>query len=272
MIDLHTHSTASDGSLSPSELITLAVKTGLKAIALTDHNTVDGLGEFLTAAENQPIRAIAGAEFSTVHNSDELHIVALGINKEHFAEITELMKKSLEEKKKSNILLIENLRKAGYGIDKEKILSGHKNVNRAHIAVELVNNGYFNTPKEAFDNILKEEFGLYVPAKKLSSAEIIRFIRSIGAVPVWAHPLLDMDEEGVDKTLAELIPEGLAAIEVYYSSYSPEETKAALSLSEKHGIKISGGSDFHGSAKPHISLGSGKGSLTVPDSVLDLLL
>lgn len=267
LCDLHTHSVFSDGTLTPTQLVELAEEIGLGAVALTDHNTVLGLPEFLAAAEGKSVKAIPGVEFSVDYLDRELHIVALYIQPEHYNAAMEVAQRLNENKRKSNLDLITNLNKAGYDISYEKIKASMPagEPNRALIAAELTRLGYTSSNQDAFDRLLSPKHGFYHPPKRIDAFELIRFVRELGAVPVWAHPFLHLKEEAqVRAFLPQAVEAGLMGIEVRYSLHTPEQTALAASLAEEYGLLPSGGSDFHGANKPAISLGSGTGSLEVP--------
>lgn len=264
--DLHNHSTYSDGTDTPAELVAIAEKTGLGAIALTDHNTVAGLPEFLAAAEGKNVRAIAGTEFSTDYNGIELHILGLFLRPEHYAPITDLLEDYRKRKEKSNLDLVDKLNEAGYKIDYEKIKSSTPKgqVNRALIAAELTRLGYTESVQDAFKKLLSPKCGYYIPPTRPSPFEIIRFIKSMGAVAVLAHPFLNLKEQELREFLKEAVPCGLDGMETLYSTYDEETTALAEQMATEFGILSSGGSDYHGGNKPHIQMGIGQGNLTIP--------
>ena len=265
--DLHTHSVFSDGTLTPTELIQLAEELGLGAVALTDHNTILGLPEFMAAAEGKSVKAIPGIEFSVDYQEQELHIVALYIQPKDYDATMALADKNNEYKMQSNLDLIASLNEAGYHISYEKIKTSMPagEPNRAVIAAELVKLGYVPENQVAFKTILSEKHGFYRPPKRLDAFELIRFVRSIGAVPIWAHPFLHLKEEAqVREFLPQAIEAGLLGIEVRYPLYTPEQTALAESLAKEYNLFPSGGSDFHGGNKPTISLGTGQNNIEVP--------
>ncbi|MBR5309646.1 MAG: PHP domain-containing protein [Oscillospiraceae bacterium] len=264
--DLHTHSNFSDGTLAPSEIIDLAIEAGLSAVALCDHNTVDGLLEFLYAAEGKEIEAIPGAEFSVDYNGTELHLLGLYILPEHYGEISEMMLGFIRRKEESNINLINALNKDGYMISYDEIKKKAPNakINRAHIAAELMSKGYIKSIGQAFEKLLAKNGGYYVEPKKISVWEMIDHLKSIGAVPVLAHPFLNLSEEQLLEFLPEAKKAGLVGMECYYSLFDEKKTEKAIKIADSFGLKRSGGSDFHGSNKPDIILGFGKGNLKVP--------
>ncbi len=274
MIDLHTHSTASDGTLTPTELVKAALQAGITTLALTDHNAANGLREFLSAAKNTPLRAIPGVEITSEMEGEELHILALDLPKASFDKLQTLMREVLARAEVSRRNLIQNLQNAGYAIpDYDTLNALHPDaiINRAHIAAALWHAGYVPSIRDAFDTLLKEGNGYYYPAKRLQAVEAVRMIRELGAIPVWAHSLYELDTDTADRFLSILVPEGLMGMEVYYSTYTAEQTKAAARLCEKYAIHPSGGSDFHGGNKPDIRLGVGRGNLNIPESVAEAL-
>lgn len=269
--DLHTHSKYSDGSFSPSELVTAAQQAGLSAIALTDHNTVLGLPEFMEAGRHSPVETVPGVEFSTDYLDVELHILALFVQPEYYGQITEMTEAMHRRKEQSNIDLVERLRKAGYELDYDQIKAATPagQVNRALIAQELTRLGYTASVKDAFARLLKPSHGLYHPPKRLDAFETISYIRSIGAVPVLAHPFLNLKtEEALRTFLEQAVQAGLQAMETLYPLFDEAQTLTAKRLAEEFGLLQSGGSDFHGICKPDIFLGVGKGTLFVPSDLM----
>lgn len=269
--DLHTHSRYSDGTMTPEQLIRLAEETGLSAVALCDHNTVKGLPEFMDAAKGSPVEAVPGIEFSTEYRGTELHILGLFIEPEHYGTVNALLEEAMQRKERSNIALVERLKEQGLPLDYWAIRAEtpNGNVNRAVIGAYMERKGLCGSVKEAFDRWLAPELGFYVPPKRPEAYDVIRFIKSIGAAAVLAHPFLNLDEAGLRKFLSAA--EGLDGIEVYYSKFTPEETDLAGRIAEEYALVKSGGSDFHGANKPAIRMGIGKGDLRVPiESLEDL--
>ena len=272
LCDLHTHSTYSDGTYSPIQLIAEAERVGLSAIALTDHNTLTGLPEFLSAAETSSVEAIPGIEFSTDYMEMELHIVCLFIKPEHYPTITEITDEINRRKQQSNIDLIDKLRQAGFDIsyDRIKATMPQGEPNRALIGAELMRLGYVTSVKEGFQKLLGAKCGYYTPPKHIDAFELISIIRNLGAVPILAHPFLSIkDEQQLEVFLAKAAACGLLGIETRYPLFSDEQTSSLEILAKKYGLAQSGGSDFHGENKPDIRLGSGKGALQVPLSFLN---
>ena len=270
--DLHTHSTFSDGTCTPAELIQKAEQLQLCGIVLCDHNAVTGLPDFVAAGESSEVEAVPAVEFSTQYGETELHIIGMFIREEKYAQVTELLKGLLQRKEQSNRALVQRLAEAGIKLDYEKIKAQSGNyVNRAVIGAEMTRLGYVASVEESFKKYLSESRGFYVPPRRLDSYEAIRFIKSIGATAVLAHPLLNLDEASLREFLPEAVKAGLDGMEVIYSKYSPEETALAESVAAEFGLLPSGGSDYHGDNKPGIELGVGRGDLKIPGSWLDAL-
>lgn len=265
--DLHSHSTYSDGSYTPEEIVKEAKKIGLSAIALTDHNTTAGLKEFQEAGIKYGIETVQGTELSTSNGVKQLHILALFLNPKNYQAVEDRTSTYDKEKTKSNITLINNLQNAGYDItfDEVQKLLPNKAFNRAHVAKVLLKKGYINSIEESFKTLLHKSNGLYIPPKLLDTCETIGFIKNLGAIPVLAHPLRNMSCEELDKFLPDAIDAGLVGMEIMHSKYSPNMFEGAKELQEKYNILPSGGSDFHGTTKPNILLGRGiNNNLKIP--------
>lgn len=269
--DLHTHSNYSDGTCSPAELIRLAEEAGLAAVALCDHNTVKGLRSFLEAAKGSSVEAVPGIEFSTECRGKELHILGLFVEATHYGAVNGVLDEALKRKERSNMTLVEKLNELGLSLDywtiKEETPGG--SVNRAVIAAHMVRRGYCGSVKEAFDRWLSLECGLYVPPKRPDAFEIIRFIKSIGAVAVLAHPFLNLDEQELREFLEQA--KELDGMETFYPKFIEAQTELACRIAEEFGLVKSGGSDFHGDNKPDIRIGVGRGTLHVPLTQLEEL-
>ena len=271
--DLHIHSTFSDGTDTPTALVALAEEKGLGAIALTDHNTVAGLPEFLEAAKGKRVRAIAGTEFSTDYHGTELHILGLFLKPEHFPAITRRLEEYHQKKEQSNRDLVDKLNAAGYAIDYDRIKNSTPagQVNRALIAAELTRLGYTESIQVAFKQLLSPKCGYYVPPTRPCPFETIRFIKSLGAVAVLAHPFLNLKELQLREFLKEAVLCGLDAMETLYSTYDEETTAVAKQVADDFALLHSGGSDYHGGNKPHIQMGIGQGDLTIPQGLMTAL-
>ena len=272
LCDLHVHSHYSDGTCSPAELIRLAENQHLSAIALCDHNTIDGLPDFLSSAEGSTVRAVPGIEFSTDYQGTELHVLGLFIQPQNYDRINELLAVYQQKKEESNQSLAEALQQAGYTIDYEAVKAKTVGIpNRAHFAAELVDKGYFTSMKECFRAILSPSNGLYTPPPRPNALEMISFIKEIGAVSVLAHPFLSLSEAALRDFLKKAVTYGLDGMETLYSTYDETQTILAQQIAAEFGLKESGGSDFHGSNKPDISIGIGCGNLAIPFDFLHTL-
>lgn len=271
--DLHTHTNHSDGSSTVAELVRAAKEKNL-IIALTDHNTVTGLPELLSEADRLGVIAVGGTELSTVYEGREYHLLGLFIAPEHYSTVEELCRQYHLLKEESNIDLVNKLSSVGYELDYSaiKLRNVKGNVNRAHIAAALVDKGYVGSIKEAFDKLLDEKCGFYLPPKRLGLIEAILFLRKIKATPVLAHPLKDIDPNMLRKILPELIAAGLVGMETMHSSYTDEQIAVSKEIAAEFNLLESGGSDYHGSIKPGVMLGVGKGNLDIPISVYNRLL
>lgn len=263
--DLHTHSSFSDGTETPKALLELALAAGLSAVALTDHNTVAGLFDFYRGAEGMDIEAVGGIELSTVHNSVGFHLLGLFIKEEHFEKITGLLSYYRSKKEESNIALAKALNDAGIPVNYERIRArGQESINRAHFASELIELGFASDMDDAMEKFLFESAGYYRCPERLETIEAVKFLKSIGAVSVLAHPFLNTDEAGLRAFLSDAVPAGLDGMETDYSEYSEQETLISRKIADEYGILRSGGSDFHGGRKPSIAIGRGRGRLFVP--------
>lgn len=264
--DLHLHSYYSDGTCSPSELVRKAREARLSPIALTDHNTVEGLDEFLAEAERQGVEAISGIEFSVDYLGRELHLLALYVGREYFGEIEEMMERYLKIREQSNREMVQALRDGGYLIDYNEILakSGNGYINRAHIARELTEKGYMPSVRAAFDTLLRKDGPYFRPRKFPNVFDMIDYIRKIGAVSVLAHPFLQFNEAELREFLTEARKHGLCGMETVYTEFSDEQVALAKRIAEEFGLIESGGSDFHGTTKPDVAIGVGFGNLKVP--------
>ena len=270
-VDLHAHSTFSDGTLTPGQLLELAGKKGLSAVVLSDHNTVAGLADFLKAGDSGAVEAVPGIEFSTEYNGKELHILALFVMPEHYDRISQLVGQMLLAKDESYRALCSRLAAAGILVDYDSIKNAASGgtVNRAIIGAQMVRDGYCASVKEAFSQWLSPKWGFYVPPRRLDALEVIRFIDSVGAVSVLAHPFLSLEKEDLPDFLKQAVGAGLDAMEVFYSTFDETETALAGKYAEEYGLLKSGGSDFHGDNKPDIELGTGKGNLNISDDLLE---
>ena len=283
-IDLHTHSTKSDGTFSPEELIRYAQAKGLSAIALTDHDTADGIEEALKAAQMLREEAqgssgssspavpdvIPGVELSTQYRGRDIHVVGLFIDWRNSGFNTRL-REFADARIYRNQKMCRLLTEGGYPVNYEELLSFFPDtvVTRAHFAQYMLEKGFISSIDEAFRKLIGDDCSFFVPREKISPQDGVSFLLQYGAVPVLAHPLqYKMSDDQLCELLASLCGYGLSGIEVYYSGYKPADTAYLSRLAEKFGLLPSGGSDFHGSRKKGLDLGTGYGHLYVPDTLL----
>ncbi|NJL35979.1 MAG: PHP domain-containing protein [Leptolyngbyaceae cyanobacterium RM2_2_4] len=240
MLELHCHTTYSDGTLTPGELVEAAIATGVKALAITDHDTLSGWNEAFAAA-GQRLEIVPGVELSTVHNGRSLHI--LGFYPDA-AKLSDPLALRLEGRKRRAEKMVANLAEMGYPIELPDLGEGMA-PGRPHLATALVKAGYVHSAREAFDRFLGDDQPAYVHYEKFSIVEGIELLRSAGAVPVWAHPYLFRGGE-VEEVLQELLAAGLVGVEVYHPSHTPTQTQNLEKFCAQFGLLMTGGSDYHG--------------------------
>lgn len=269
-IDLHIHSNVSDGSVTPKGIIDLAYALKLSAVALTDHDTVSGLSEFMDYGRNFPMYTVPGVEISAALQSNEVHIVGLFIDY-NSESLNELLFKIRQDRDRRNISIISKLCSLGYEISIDEVLAiaGGETVGRPHFAQILIHKGYFTEVREAFEKCLKRGAPAYCSRKIPKIDEVIAEIHKAGGLAVWAHPVYRRNDERsyVRRTIRKLKDMGLDGVECYYSSYSPEQQKMMLDITSEFNLLKSGGSDFHGQNQPSVLLGTGMGNLRVPEEI-----
>lgn len=270
-IDLHAHTTASDGSLAPEELVRLAKQQGVATLAVTDHDTVAGLQRAIAEGAQAGVEVIPGIEISCLYGKTELHVLGYFINPDdpHLAPALITYQASREER---NPRIVQRLQDLGCPLTyaEVKAAAGAATVGRPHIAQALVRRGYVRSVSEAFDRYLADDAPAYVPRPLPSPAEAIGLIRRIGGIPVLAHPVYTSRlKEPFEQVCATLKALGLLGIEALYSSHSRQQTDRYRSIAKNHGLLVTGGSDFHGGAKPNLLVGTGYGNLTVPRDLLE---
>ena len=270
MLDLHAHSNASDGSMTPAALVELGASVGLTALALTDHDTVAGIAEASLAAAGKRMRFVPGVELSARMDAGTLHLVGLLIDAGHTA-LAELLADVLRLREERNIRLVAKLAEIGMAVTLEEAaeVSGGRIVGRPHFAAVLIRKGHAASMGEVFGKILGRGGVAHVYKERREPADCIRAIRAAGGVPILAHP----DQTGrkgtaLDELVGELSRLGLAGVETHCTSYTSQQIQDCTQLAKRHGLVRSGGSDFHGSPKPDVRLGRGFGSLRVPDALL----
>ena len=276
IVDLHVHSTESDGTFTPTEVIAEAKKAGLSAIALTDHDTATGIRKAMGAAKEAGIELIPGIELSTAYTfpgkkqEKEIHIVGLYINPDD-PELLKMTAEFRECRDKRNEKMIAALQEEGFPITMEALLAENTDsvITRANIARFLYEHGWIKSVSEAFDKYIGDGCRCYVGRFKITPMEAVSLIHQAGGVAILAHPLLyHMSSVRLQALIDDLTAVGLDGIEAIYSTYTVGEEQLVKKIATQNHLLISGGSDFHGSNKPSIHLGKGRGHLYIPYSVL----
>lgn len=269
-VDLHTHSTASDGSMSPAELVNHAIRSGLKGIAITDHDTIDGVAEALDEGQKNSFPVIPGVEISLDYTK-ELHMLGY-FNNENYNKINEILIPLKKSREKRNEKTIEKLNELGFKLTMDEVRQRCKGsvIGRPHIALVMQEKGYTPTAADAFREYLGFGRVAFFKKEKLTPEQGIGHILRAGGLPVLAHPVfLQYSMQDMDKFLKELFAYGLKGIEAYYVENSKDYTKNTIKLADKHKLIITGGSDFHGTFKPKIKIGTGYGNLKIPYKILE---
>jgi len=275
IVDLHVHSNRSDGSMTPTELVDLAVEKGLSAFALTDHDCVEGIPEAMERAKyweenGTHIEVIPGIEFSTEYMGKDIHIVGIDIDYEadFFKKyLTDFVNARVERNKK----MCKNLQEVGIDISFEKLSEEYPDsvITRAHYARFLHEHGYTSSMKEAFERYVGDHTKYFVPREKVTPSQAVELVLKSGGIPILAHPVIyGLGKSALDTLVSELKAVGLIGIEAVYSTYTPSDERDIKALALKHDLAISGGSDFHGKAKPDIDLAVGRGKLFIHEGIL----
>lgn len=273
LIDLHVHSNISDGTLTPAEVATLAKNNGLTAIALTDHDTIDGVQECMAAAQMLDLEVVPGIELSANYHGKEIHILGYYINCDH-PTLSGTLTTLIEDRHARNIEMLEKLRQAGCEIALSDLSSNQDGevLTRAHFARALMQKGYIGSIEEAFEKYIGAGQIAYVPKHSLEYTECIDLIHNAGGICVLAHPMIyKFTDRSIKDVILDLKQHGLNGVEVIYPKHSAEETQMLTDLCHEQNLCITGGSDFHGMNKPNLSLGSGYGDLQVPYALLETL-
>ncbi|MBQ3105632.1 MAG: PHP domain-containing protein [Lachnospiraceae bacterium] len=283
-IDLHVHSCCSDGSLTPGELVELAAAKGLSAFALTDHDTVEGLTEAFEAARRHgealtpdacvsPVRVIPGIELSTAWKGRDIHILGLLIDP-HSPIFHRYLQDFVNSRRERNRKMCLSLASAGIDITYEKLTAEFpvRILTRSHFARYLYHHGYTGSYREAFDRYIGDHSPHYIPRERITPQKAIELIHQADGLAILAHPLHYRFSSRDLEALVEVLKEqGLDGLEAVYCTHSPSEEQYLRSLAARNELAVSGGSDFHGSVKPGLELGSGYGRLYIPASILEEL-
>ena len=272
-VDLHVHSTYSDGTKTPKELIEIAEKEGLSAIALTDHDTLDGIPAALAASDKSPVELIPGVELSTNFDRTEVHIVGLFLDYTN-NEINNYLAKQRQSRIDRNIQMCQKFCDIGINITYDKMCELYPDavITRAHFADYLVKNKYTGDRNEAFDRYLSPGKPCFVNRHKVDPSEAVSIIHQAGGVAVLAHPILyHLGKAQMNELINHVCCASIDGIEAIYSTYKPADEREIRKIAKEHNLLLSGGSDYHGANKPNIQLGTGLGHLFVPYEIKDAL-
>jgi len=265
-VDLHVHTALSDGSLKPAEVVWLAVDMGLAAIAVADHDTVDGNAEAFAEGAQQGLEVIPGVEISCDFTPINVHVVGLFIDPTH-DELAEALVEVREYRKRRNPKILAKLAELGMPIELDEVAAkaGGRTIGRPHIAEVMVEKGYVADFREAFDRYLAHNKPAYVGRRRIAAEEGIEIIHGAGGLAFLAHPgVYALPSRILDNMVFKLARAGLDGVEVYYSDHLPADTAFLRRLVDEYDLLASGGTDFHGVAKPGVELGIGRGDLKVP--------
>lgn len=273
MLDLHTHSTASDGSDAPERIPELASAAGCAAVALTDHDTLDGVAPARRRAEALGVDLVPGCEVSCEWAPGTLHVLVYFVEPGEGPLQAELARLR-QDREERNLEMVDRLSALGLPLTLEEVdaEAGGQGTGRPHMASVLVRKGVVGSVQEAFDTYLARGKPGYVSKARLSPRTVAELARASGGVAVVAHPLsLKLEPGPLASTVAELAAAGISGLEAVYGRYSPEERAGLAELAGRNGLVATGGSDYHGTYKPDLSVGTGRGDLSVPDSTVAAL-
>ena len=268
-VDLHVHTTASDGTATPTEAVRLAREKGLSAIAITDHDTVSGCGEAMAAGQALGLEVVPGVELSSRYGRT-IHILGYYLRTESLA-LTRVLDGIVDERDERNRKMAAMMAADGLPVDYDEMKQRFGPViGRPNFGQILVELGYAESVQDAFDRYIEKGQRYYLPRKMLSIERSVEVIREAGGVPVLAHPFqYRLEEKDLRQLIEHCMDHGLLGMECRYSLYDEAQSRYLLSLAKEYGLVPTGGSDFHGANKPHISLGTGTGQLAVPVEWLD---
>lgn len=266
LIDLHVHSTASDGLLSPSEVVDLAATTGITILGLTDHDTTRGVDEAIASGHTVGVEVVPGVELSTSVDTGELHVLGYLID-HHNPELESRLSEFRDARRSRAVRIVERLNEIGVIVDLARVreMAGAGSIGRAHVARALIEAGHVTSIDEAFDRFLGRGKPAYVPRLRLTPVDAVHLVHASGGVAVLAHPFTVDD---LDTTLPQLVSAGLGGLEVYYSLYNNEQQVQLAEIARRFELVPTGGSDFHGSGERE---GREIGTAEVPMDTLDRL-
>ncbi len=272
MIDLHTHTNESDGTHSPEELIEEAVRAGIEALAITDHDTLAGYAAAVEPARAAGVELLCGIELSTKLRGRSVHLLGYFLERPPSGEFTEWLREMQASRRDRNVRLSAHLRSMGIDVRLEEAEAlGRGMTGRPHFARIMVQKGYVADERQAFDDYLDESAPGYVPRIEPQFDEGVERIRAAGGLAVLPHPVRVASGRRIEELLPALCEMGLDGLEIFHSDHSPEEAQYYLKLARKYNLAPGGGSDFHGDLKPGLRLGVGYGDLQVPAWVLEEL-
>jgi predicted metal-dependent phosphoesterase TrpH len=270
MIDLHCHSVFSDGTNTPEELLLLAERGGLSALALTDHDTTAGLDRFMAAGEKSAVETVAGIELSAEFGTVTLHILGYFFDPSACA-LQEALAWVRAGRTERNIQMLKKLNALGYGLSMEDVKkhAGDELVGRPHFAAALMELGHFKHTNKIYQQLLGKGKAAYVDRRRLTPERCVDLIRAAGGVAVIAHPgQMKLTNNKLRRLIRQLLPHGLGGLEVLHSSHQPHQVLSFERICAEFDLALSGGSDFHGARTPDLRIGAGFGTLQVPDSVM----
>jgi 3',5'-nucleoside bisphosphate phosphatase len=271
LIDLHSHTDASDGTFSPPQLIAEAVRVGVRFLGITDHDTFDGYDAALPLARQAGLELVCGIELSTKLYGRSVHLLGYFLSQDAMTDFRGWILEMQAARRDRNVRLIDRLQSLGFDITLAEVQARGRGLTaRPHFAQVMVEKGYVATVQQAFDDYLKESAKGYVYRQEPTFAEGVAMIRNAGGIASLAHPVRVVGD--LAAMMPELCRDGLNAIEVYHSDHQPADTEMYLSLAKKYGLLATGGSDFHGAAKPGLDLGTGRGgNLKIPGDLFENL-
>jgi predicted metal-dependent phosphoesterase TrpH len=273
-VDLHVHTTASDGTMSPAEIVRYAKEKGLLAIAITDHDTIEGLQEAIQEGDKQGLEVIPGVELSVDFPKGTMHLLGYYIDP-LCPELIEKLTVLQQARRERNLKIIESLRALGIPMELSEVKAapGHGQIGRPHFAYTLVNKGYARNIQDAFDRYLRKGGPAYVEKFRFTPQEALAFIAMAGGITVLAHPFtLNLPQpQDIESLLVELKGKGLDGVEVYYPEHSEGQTKVYRYLAQRYGLLATGGSDFHGLTKEDVDLGEGYGDGEVTYALVEAM-
>jgi 3',5'-nucleoside bisphosphate phosphatase len=272
LIDLHSHTDESDGTCSPGQLIEEAARAGVHLLGITDHDTLHGFDKAVPFARDRSIELVCGIELSTKLHGQSVHLLGYFLNEDHgIADFRHWVLDMQASRRDRNTRLVARLQELGFDITLEEAEArGRGLTGRPHFAQLMVEKGYVSSLQQAFDEYLDESAKGYVYRREPQFSEGVGRIRKAGGIASLAHPVRVRGD--LPSLLPELCDVGMNAMEAYHSDHTPQNTALYLSLAERHGLMVTGGSDFHGAAKPGVSLGTGnRGNLKIPEDLVNRL-